>query len=281
MAPQATYRTNLWTDGIVYFEFDANVSSANQSLMISAMAVLESVANVHFQQCGGNLCSIFENHAHIQNSTANNSFVGMQGFEQVINIVSWNSQFIIVHELLHCIGFFHEQSRQDRNAFINVNCGNVQGGCGGTIFNSNFSVESSSVAYGGYDFDSLMHYDQCSFSIDCPAGSTCGCTNFVITFVVQPPVGITVGQRTHLSSLDRATASFLYPNSDWRFFDCNNGGSQTGTFWRPYSTFANALANTPVGGTIWVLNNCSVPAGTYSSAITARTAPGVTATFGG
>jgi hypothetical protein len=277
----ATVLNLLWTNGIVRFEFDANVTAPNQSLMISAMAVLESAANVHFEQCPGNVCNFLENHVHIQNSTANNSQVGMVGFEQIINIVSWNSQFIIVHELLHCLGFYHEQSRADRNSFISVNCGNVQGGCNGTIYNNNFIIESFATVYGYYDFDSLMHYDQCSFSTDCPAGSTCACTNFVITFVVTPPAGVTVGQRTHLSALDKATASFLYPNSDWRFFDCTTGGSQTGTFWNPYATLASALANTPAGGTIWVLNNCSIPTGTYSNSVTIRTAPGVTATFGG
>ncbi len=288
-APQATYRTNVWTSGtapfgtrgIVAFEFDANVTPANQSAMLSAMAVLESAANVHFQQCSSNVC-IFSvnNFVHISNSNANNSQVGMIGGEQFINITSWGSQFIIVHELLHCLGFFHEQSRPDRNNFVQINCNNVQGGCNGTLFNSNFLIESA-LAFGSYDFDSVMHYGQCAFSngMNCPADGT-------QTIIVLPPnqnQQTLIGQRTHLSSLDRVSVGFLYPFDNWTLLDCTyNGGNGTpdGSFNRPYTTLAAALADTPAGGTIWVLKNCTLPIGIYNNQVTIRAAPGVTATFG-
>lgn len=288
--PQATFNTNLWSSGtppfeirgVVPFEFDVNVSAANQSAMISAMAILESAANVDFRQCGVNPCG--NNYVHIANSTGNNSSVGMIGGQQFINITSWGSQFIIVHELLHCLGFFHEQSRPDRNTFIQVNCANVQGGCNGTIYNSNFQFLGASLTFGKYDFDSLMHYDQCGFSIDCAAGTTCACTNTVMT--VLPPnqnQQTLIGQRTHLSSLDRATVGFLYPFDNWTLLDCTYNGSNgtpNGSLSRPYTTLAAALADTPGGGTIWVLKNCSFPAGTYNNQVFVRAAPNVTATFG-
>jgi len=231
--PQAAYNTNFWSigvppfeiRGIVPFEFDANVSAANRSAMIGAMAILEAAANVDFQQCAGNTCSV-SNFVHIVNSTANNSSVGMRGGQQFINITSWGAQFVIVHELLHCLGFFHEQSRPDRNTFIQVNCANVQGGCNGTIYNSNFEFLGAALTFGRYDFDSLMHYDQCAFSIDCTAGTTCACTNTVIT-VLAPNQNqqALIGQRTHLSSLDRATVSFLYPFDNWTLLDCTYNGN--------------------------------------------------------
>ncbi len=291
-APQATYTTNVWRSGVppfeirgvVPFEFDANVSAANQSAMISAMAVLENVANVDFQQCASNVC-IFSttNFVHIANSTGNNSQVGMVGGEQFINIANWETQFIIVHELIHCLGFYHEQSRPDRNSFVQINCANVQGGCSGTIYNNNFALLSSLI-YGTYNFDSVMHYSQCSFSIDCPAGANCACTNTVITVLAPNQNQQTlIGQRTHLSSLDRATVSFLYPFDDWKMLDCaynGNNGTPNGTFNRPYTTLAAALANTPPGGTIWVLRNCTFPTGIYNNQVTIKAAPNVVATFG-
>src|SRR5262249_30242618 len=118
VSPRASYATNWWPNGIVPFEFDANcgvgsttcVTLANQTAMVSAMGVLQNAANVAFQQCANNTCA--GNSVHIQNSTTgNNSQVGVQGGKQIINIISWNSQFIMVHELLHCLGLFHEHQR--------------------------------------------------------------------------------------------------------------------------------------------------------------------------
>jgi hypothetical protein len=277
-SPEATIQTNFWPSGIVPFEFDGNVTTTNQTAMINAMAVLEGVANVDFQQCAGNNCS--GNYAHVQSSTVNSSPVGMSGGQQVINIVSWGTQFIIVHELLHCLGFWHEHQRPDRDNFVQINCGNVQGGCNGSTFSVNFPIVSAATAYGYYDFDSVMHYGQCTFAANtCPPN---------VTITVLPPNNAqwqgAIGQRTHLSALDQATVSFIYPYADWRFLDTSyNGsnGSPNGSFLRPYVTFAQAMTNTPVGGTIWLLRTQNIPAvGIHNKQITIRAAPGVIGTLG-
>lgn len=281
-SPAATIRTNFWPNGIVPFEFDSNVTVANQTTMVNAMAVLEGVANVDFQHCDGNNCS--NNYVRVRNSTVNNSFVGMKGGEQVINIVSWGDQFIIVHELLHCLGFWHEQQRPDRNNFVEIKCGNIENGC-----NGNFTIESASKAYGYYDFDSVMHYGQCDFSRNgnCPTVSTMF-PDGGISIRVLPPNDARwqdeIGQRNHLSALDQATVSFIYPYANWRFLDVSykgSNGSPNGSFLRPYTTFAQAITNTPPGGTIWLLRDQNIPAvGTHGKQVTIRAAPGVSATLG-
>ena len=62
---------------------------------------------------------------------------------------------------------------------------------------------AGSTNYGTYDFDSVMHYDKCAVSTDCPPGYSCACTHYTIT--VPPPntqwQGL-IGQHTHLSQLD-------------------------------------------------------------------------------
>ena len=282
-SPLATYRTNLWTNGLIRYEFDANVTLANQTNMENAMLVLEGIANVDFLQCGGNNCGGTGNYVHIQNSTVNNSQVGMRGGQQIINIQSWGAQFTIVHELLHCLGFFHEHIRPDRNLFVQINCNNVQGGCTGDIFNDNFVIPGDASTYGTYDFDSVMHYGQCDFSngMNCPTDGT-------QTIIVLPPnqnQQTLIGQRTHLSALDQATVSFLYPFSGWHFLDCSYNGSNgtpDGSFRRPWITLAAAFAGMPFGGTLWVIGPCApFPTGNYSNRITIRAAPNITARFGG
>jgi hypothetical protein len=287
-SPQSAYQkanTLFWPNGIVPFEFDGNcapgsircVSAGNQVAMLAAMAVLQAVANVQFQQCAGNACS--GNFVHIQNSAGNNSFVGVQGGRQLINITSWGSQFTIVHELLHCLGFFHEQSAPNRGRFVTINWCNIQGAPAppadctdptkNPIANINFTISNDASVYGPYDLDSVMHYDACAFSIDCPAGAACNCVNATIT--VNPPfntqdllftplpAGQTwqqlIGQVTHLSYLDRVTVSFLYPQPDWRFVDQaydGANGDPDGSFRRPFRDLVTGIANTPEGGSLWI-----------------------------
>ncbi len=316
-APEATFRTNLWTNGIVPYQFETNclatfpcataqpsgcVSAPRQNIMRDQMAVIEAIANVDFRQCLNNNCDS-GNYIHIRDSTndvtgtmiggscsgnaVNNSQIGMVGGRQLLNLVDWNSvgaEFIPIHELMHALGFYHEQQRPDRNTYITINCSNVQGGCSGTIFNNNFPVPSDARPYGLYDFDSLMHYGQCDFT----TGTNCP-TDGTRTITVNAPWNTqwqnAIGQRTHLSELDRAMISFLYPQSNWRFLDCTyNGGNGTpdGTIIRPYTSFAAAYLNTPVGGTIWVSGFCAAfPTGNYSKQVTFRAAPNIEIRFGG
>jgi hypothetical protein len=75
------------------------------------------------------------------------------------------------------------------------------------------------------------------------------------------------------------------PVSSRRFLDTSyNGGNgpSDGSFYRPYTSFAKAVSQTPSGGTLWLLRTQTIPAvGTYNKRITISAAPGVNATLGG
>ena len=296
--PQATFNTQLWPNGVVPFEFDSNcamgsttcVSIDNQTSMLNAMATLETIANVDFQQCANNVCS--GAYVHIQASNANNSPVGRQGGRQIINITSWGSPFIIAHELLHTLGFLHEQTRPDRNTYVDVTafCNNVQGGCMGSTYLNNFPISNGATTYGYYDFDSVMHYGQCSFSRNdgtvrdsdgalvpaCPADSSVF-PDGGITIQVREPYRTqwqnAIGQRTHLSNLDQATLAIMYPRSNWRFVDQTyNGGNgpSDGSFQRPFREFITGFTNTPAGGALWIQPGAYAATGAYNKQVTIR-----------
>jgi astacin len=259
-APASTFKTTqFWPSGIVYYEFDANVSAANRTIAISAMSEWEAVANVDFRPRNSEA-----NYIHIQDSTANNSEVGMVGEEQIINIVSWGTKFRIVHELGHSLGFYHEQSRSDRDSYVTINWANITSGKEG-----NFEIRDDSSHYGPYDFDSVMHYAECDFSICENCSAACR------TIVVKAPYAAewqdNIGQRNHLSQMDAMTMSFLYPESNWRFLDRNYGGIiEVGTFLFPAKTFPNGVAFTPSGGTLWIQPGNYAAVGTHSKAMTLR-----------
>ena len=70
---------------------------------------------------------------------------------------------IIVHEFIHAIGFLHEQSRPDRDSFIQINFENIRD----EKFKPNFDRADSSLTFGTqYDGKSVMHYGRNAFSID-------------------------------------------------------------------------------------------------------------------
>jgi len=254
----ATYNTNLWPDGIIPYEFDPNVTPANAAAMLVAMTWWENVAAVDFVPRGGVVGVI--SYVHIQNSTGNNSAVGMVNGIQFINIFNWNTTAIMAHELGHALGYWHEQSRLDSSIYVTINYANVcQNCCSGGPCNSQFQQEPTSDHYGPYDFDSVMQYGRCSFSTNA-AACNASCPSAVgETLVVNPPYFSTwhcaVGQRTHLSYWDTLVMSFMYARADWRFQRSSLGNDLffPGDFFLPYSSFSKGYDDTPPGGTLWIL----------------------------
>ncbi len=113
---------NYWA-GTVPYDFAANVTTTNQQAAINAMNAISARAGIIFRpRVAGDTDWV-----RFNSSTFNNSPVGRQGGQQIINIVSWGTQIIIVHELYHSLGFWHEQSASDRDTFVTVNFGNVCG----------------------------------------------------------------------------------------------------------------------------------------------------------
>ncbi len=250
---RGTYITDLWSDGVVPYEFDSNVSALNRTRALNAMAEWENVADIDFRPCD-TWDAYF---LHIQNSTENSSMVGrywVPYLGQDVNIVSWTDHFVIVHELGHALGYWHEQSRSDRNTYVQINWGNIP-----ADKEHNFDIQSggSSNEYGPYDFDSVMHYGECAFTQcgGCPLDPNCLENGRTIT--VLPPNDVTwqgaIGQRTHLSFWDARVMSFLYPYDNWRFVDeSGQGPFQYGTFFYPYIAFDAGVYYTPEGGVLWV-----------------------------
>lgn len=66
-----------------------------------------------------------------------------------------------MHELLHALGIFHEQSRADRDKFVKIHLDNVV-----PAYKSNFDKQSlTNTSYMfEYDYDSIMHYGKYFFS---------------------------------------------------------------------------------------------------------------------
>lgn len=67
-----------------------------------------------------------------------------------------------IHEMMHTLGFHHEQTRPDRDNFVRINFDNIEAGRSG---NFNMDNAASTTSFGTpYDFGSVMHYTAGSFS---------------------------------------------------------------------------------------------------------------------
>ncbi|MGW5452590.1 M12 family metallopeptidase [Nocardia sp. NPDC003979] len=131
-------------------------------------------------------------------STASRSAVGRQGGPQTIELADSAPVGTVVHEMAHALGLWHEQSRQDRDAFVEVRLAHVD-----PAHRHNFAQHiTDGDDVGGYDFGSIMHYPPTAFSID---GSPT-----IVARVPLPP-GTGMGQRTALSSGDVAAVHAIYP----------------------------------------------------------------------
>jgi hypothetical protein len=264
----------FWPEGIVPYEFDENVSQVNKDRMIEAMAVWEDAANINFVPRTEEDTS----YIHIKDSDINASAVGMFSGEQVVQIHNWDKKYIIIHELGHTLGFWHEHSRYDRDEYIMMNRDNID--MNDEDFKDNFGKESKLYfhVYGPYDFDSVMHYDQYAFSLCANPESD---PNNCRTVIVKPPWDVkwqdAIGQRDHLSKLDALTMSFLYPEDSWVFVNsfyelaplCTSH-YQDGTFLSPYCEFTSAAEVVPSDGTVIIQPGIYSAVGVYSNAMTLR-----------
>jgi hypothetical protein len=224
--------------------------------MLAAMREWEVAANVDFVPRNQQTDYLF-----IQNDTANYSGVGYRfnGNPVVtMGIASWNSRFIMCHELAHCLGIWHEQSRPNRENFVRIETANI---IPGQLHN--FDRHQDAGQYGPYDFESVMHYEQFAFS-----------RNGQRTITVLPPNEQwqdLIGQRDRLSYLDRTTMSFLYARPNWRFVDGSVGVIGLGWFVAPFGFFTPLIAGyVPEGGTVWIQPGSYSSTGLYTRAVTIR-----------
>ncbi|XP_067936790.1 zinc metalloproteinase nas-15-like [Watersipora subatra] len=107
----------------------------------------------------------------------------------------------VMHELIHALGFYHEQSRADRDYYIDVLWDNVKKGAENNFkkFALGTSIDHLDQPY---DYDSVMHYGTDSFAQD-PSKPT-------ITTKIKLTNGVHIGQRDHLSVIDIKMIQKLY-----------------------------------------------------------------------
>ncbi|KAM3876217.1 LOW QUALITY PROTEIN: meprin A subunit beta-like [Diretmus argenteus] len=104
----------------------------------------------------------------------------------------------VEHELLHALGFWHEQSRADRDDYVNIMWDRVEAGNEGNF--NKYSDTVSSALNVPYDYGSVMHYSKTAFSN--------GSEPTIVTKI--PQFMDVIGQRMELSDSDVLKLNRLY-----------------------------------------------------------------------
>uniref|UniRef100_H2ZHT6 Metalloendopeptidase n=1 Tax=Ciona savignyi TaxID=51511 RepID=H2ZHT6_CIOSA len=189
-----------WPHGVIPYTISANFTGSQRAMFKQAMR--------HWE---GQTCLTFIERTNEDNYIKFTyrpcgccSYVGRKGTgPQAISIGKNCDKFgIVVHELGHVIGFWHEHTRPDRDRHIEIVYKNIQEGQGYN-FEKMDSSEINSLGE-AYDYQSIMHYARNTFSK--------GMFLDTIRPMANPETGVrpSIGQRTQLSEGDVRQAKKLY-----------------------------------------------------------------------
>ncbi|KAH3709931.1 uncharacterized protein LOC127858415 [Dreissena polymorpha] len=138
-------------------------------------------------------------YVRFKNGKGCQSSIGRDGGEQTISIgPACLYQGVIMHEMTHAVGFFHEQNRWDRDSYVSIHWSNIQAGR-----DDDFALQEKKyldTLNTPYDFGSLMHYGAYVFSKDGNSPT--------ITPKFEPHANM--GQRKEFSPLDIWKITTLY-----------------------------------------------------------------------
>uniref|UniRef100_A0A6Q2XBD7 Metalloendopeptidase n=1 Tax=Esox lucius TaxID=8010 RepID=A0A6Q2XBD7_ESOLU len=189
----------IWPGGVIPYMIGGNFTGSQRAMFKQAMRHWEKQTCVTFIEKTDEESYI----VFTYRPCGCCSYVGRRGNgPQAISIGKNCDKFgIVVHELGHVIGFWHEHTRPDRDDHVTIIRDNIQPGQ-----EYNFlKMEPGEVNSLGepYDFDSIMHYARNTFSRGM----------FLDTILPsrdEEGIRPAIGQRTRLSKGDIAQARKLY-----------------------------------------------------------------------
>ncbi|EGT57861.1 hypothetical protein CAEBREN_01419 [Caenorhabditis brenneri] len=192
-------KERIWPEGIIPFVIASNFSGEHQHLFLRAMRHWENYTCVSFVPRQAH-------HKHYITFTVDKcgccSYVGRRGEgPQAISIGKNCDKFgIVVHELGHVVGFWHEHTRPDRDGYVDIFYKSIQTGQDYNFEKS--KPEEVDSLDEPYDFSSIMHYARDTFS----RGA------FYDTILPKPNSGfrLEIGQRVQLSDGDIRQTKKLY-----------------------------------------------------------------------
>jgi len=182
-----------WPQGKIPYTFSLLTGIQTKSAFRAAVKELESVSCVRFVPRTNE-----KDYVRIITGDGCYSLIGRDGGQQQLSLgVGCYRKGIAIHEVMHLLGFFHEQSRLDRDDHVTVNYENAQLDAKRQF--KKYKDADANTLGEAYDPDSIMHYSNTAFS-----------SNGRDTIIFKKNPTRKLGQRDHLSPIDIRQLNTLY-----------------------------------------------------------------------
>ncbi|XP_037538433.1 high choriolytic enzyme 1 [Nematolebias whitei] len=195
-ADQCTSQGCMWpksTDGKVYVPYVIanHYSSRELSVIENGLQSFSQVSCIRFIRHTNQ-----RDYLSIQSHNGCYSYVGRRGSAQTVSLDRQGCIYhsTVQHELLHALGFNHEQCRSDRDQYIRVVWENIQSGLA-YAFDKLNTLNMNTP----YDYNSVMQYHRYAFS-----------ANNQPTMVPIPDPNVPFGTATQMSKNDIDRLNRLY-----------------------------------------------------------------------
>uniref|UniRef100_A0A914W6A0 Metalloendopeptidase n=1 Tax=Plectus sambesii TaxID=2011161 RepID=A0A914W6A0_9BILA len=184
-----------WPDGIIPYTLSGAYGSYSKRVIARAMEEYHMKTCIKFVPRDPTL---HRDYIYIHPDDGCYSLVGRTGGRQPLSLDAGCIQVgTIVHELMHTVGFFHEQSRADRDDFIEIVMANVMKGADDQF--DKYSLRVIDHLEEPYDYNSIMHYGPYAFS-----------GNGAKTILPKQQGASKMGQRIGFSDIDLRKIRKLY-----------------------------------------------------------------------
>ncbi|XP_071810112.1 blastula protease 10-like [Asterias amurensis] len=203
-----------WPGKTLVYRFDASLDEVMKQLFLDAVEIYKEHTVVKFEEALDDYSGTTVPMVILAKENGCSSTVGYIGSEGRMNLKSGKCNLgVVVHEIGHALGRFHEHTRSDRDDYVTINEANILGN-----HISNFQKVYTPL-HSPYDLQSIMHYAH-NFFATAPGLST---------IVPHEKAMIrTMGLQYHMSRLDMYTVNAIYgldaacPDDLWD--KCTRGG---------------------------------------------------------